>query len=210
MAGVTLSSVPEFNTLITALGCMCACVQAATGFYAAVYKKKIALLKKNEILFRSHRAFGGFATTLYLLGLFNGLTGFLGAILFNEPPLELGSTSFNIHTWLSFPVMVVTLWKTYISYFKKRQVYKRGKILGILTFFAWCFTWISSAFSYYLRTLDSYQFPEARHPDPTILLPASLFWLQLILPFIIGGIISLFVIRAAVKYKRKNQKTKEI
>ena len=60
------------------LGCLCATVQLATGAYAAYRKKKLGLLKVNDILFRSHRAFGGFATTLYFLGLFAGLViGFL-------------------------------------------------------------------------------------------------------------------------------------
>ncbi|MFX1358574.1 MAG: hypothetical protein ACFFA8_14995, partial [Promethearchaeota archaeon] len=62
--GITYS-VAEFNTIITMLGCLCATVQLATGAYAAYKKKKIGILKTNDVLFRAHRAFGGFATTLY-------------------------------------------------------------------------------------------------------------------------------------------------
>ncbi|MFX1376212.1 MAG: hypothetical protein ACFFA0_10390 [Promethearchaeota archaeon] len=53
MAGLTYS-VAEFNTIITMLGCLCATVQTTTGVYAFYYKKKRALLKTNDILFRSH------------------------------------------------------------------------------------------------------------------------------------------------------------
>ena len=70
MSTSLIYSVQEFNTIITMLGCLCATVQLTTGWYAAYKKKKIGLLKTNNILFRSHRAFGSFATTLYFLGLF--------------------------------------------------------------------------------------------------------------------------------------------
>jgi hypothetical protein len=109
----------EFNTIITFLGMLCATVQGCTGLYAMVYKKKMGLIKINDVLFRSHRAFGGFATTLYLLGLFSGINSFVGAVTRNSPPLELESLSFNLHTWPSFPVVVVFAWETYLSYFKK-------------------------------------------------------------------------------------------
>lgn len=62
------------------LGYICATVQLATGWYAAYKKKKIGLLKTNNILFQAHRAFGGFATTFYFLGLFAGITGFTDAL----------------------------------------------------------------------------------------------------------------------------------
>ena len=58
-------------------------------------------------------------TVLYLLGLFAGVNGLIGALTRNEPPLELRSASFNIHTWGSFPVLFVVAWKTYLSYFTK-------------------------------------------------------------------------------------------
>jgi hypothetical protein len=60
----------EMNTIVTFLGMFCAMVQFTTGYYAAYYQKRAGLLKGNDILFRAHRAFGSFATTLYLLGLF--------------------------------------------------------------------------------------------------------------------------------------------
>ena len=199
MAGGITYSVAEFNTIITMLGCLCATVQLATGYYAAYKKRKIGLLKVNDILFRAHRAFGGFATTLYFLGLFAGLTGFIGAITFNIPPFEGTDLSFIVHVWPSFAVMVVIIWKTYISYFKKPSVYKKGKWLGVATFIAWAFTWITSAFSYYLRTLPT----NPQHEPPTYLLPIQLLWLQIPLPFLIGALIGYLILRSAAKIERK-------
>ncbi len=96
MSGLTYTTA-EFNTIITMLGCLCATVQLATGAYAVFKKKKISSLKTNVTLFRSHRAFGGFATVLYFLGLFAGISGFLGGIFFGEPPVETGDISYNFH-----------------------------------------------------------------------------------------------------------------
>ena len=197
-------TVAEFNTIITMIGCLCATVQAATGSYAAFKKKKIGLLRSNDILFRSHRAFGGFATTLYFLGLFAGLVGFIGAIFFNVPPFESESPSFNIHVWPSFAVMVIIIWKTYISYFKKKSVYKKGKWLGIATFIAWAFTWISAAFSYYVRTTPA----NPQHPPPRFLMPIELLWLQIIWPFLWGGFIGLLIVLAADKLEKKKEAQK--
>jgi len=197
MAGLTYTTA-EFNTIVTMLGCLCATVQAATGYYAGYKKKKISLLKTNDILFRSHRAFGGFATTLYFLGLFAGITGFMGAIFFGEPPFEILDFSFNFHVWPSFAIAVIVIWKTYLSYFRKPLIYKHCKWLGAATFIAWSYNWISSALSYYLRTLPS----NPQHPPPTYLLPFELLWFQIILPFIIGAIIGFFLLRAADKKER--------
>ncbi len=197
MAGLTYTTA-EFNTIVTMLGCLCATVQATTGYHAGYKKKKISLLKTNDVLFRSHRAFGGFATTLYFLGLFAGTTGFSGAIFFGEPPFEILDFSFNFHVWPSFAIAVIVIWKTYLSYFRKPSIYKHCKWLGVATFIAWSYNWISSAFSYYLRTLPSNQ----QHPPPTYLLPFELFWLQIILPFIIGAVIGFFILRAADKKER--------
>ena len=185
----------EFNTIITGLGMVCATVQGATGYYAAYYKKKTVLLKTNELLHRAHRAFGSFATVLYLLGLFAGTVGFIGAIRHNVPPLELDSVSFNIHTWGSFPVMVIFFWKTYLSYFRKKALYGSKKWLGAALFVAWVFTWLSAAVSYYLRTLPS----NLQHPPPVFLLPYELLWLQLALPFLLGGAVSVLILKQAAK-----------
>ncbi len=198
MAGLSYS-VAEFNTIITMLGCCCATVQLLTGWYAAYKKKKIGLLKGNDILFRSHRAFGSAATTLYFLGLFAGMVGFIGGIFYNEPPFEISSVSYNFHVWPSFAVLVVIVWKTYISYFKKPSVYKKGKWLGIATFIAWAFTWISAAISYYIRTTPA----NSQHPSPTYLLPIELIAIQLAIPFIIGFIIGFFILRAADNLEKK-------
>lgn len=200
MAGLTYTTA-EFNTIITMLGCLCATVQLATGAYAAYKKKKISLLKTNDILFRSHRAFGGFATILYFLGLFAGLTGFIGGVLFDEPPFEVRDLSYNIHVWASFLIVGIVVWKTYISYFKKPSVYKRGKWLGIATFLAWTYTWISSAFSYYIRTLPS----NPQHPSPVYLLPIELLWLQILLPFLIGALVGFLILRSAKKLENKKK-----
>ena len=197
MAGLTYTTA-EFNTIVTMLGCLCATVQAATGYYAGYKKKKIGLLKTNDVLFRSHRAFGGFATTLYFLGLFAGLTGYLGTIFFGEPPFEILSFSFNFHFWPSFAIAVIVIWKTYLSYFKKPLIYRQCKWLGVATFIAWSYNWISSAVSYYVRTLPS----NPQHPPPTYLLPFGLMWLQLILPFIIGAIIGYIILRKAEKREK--------
>jgi hypothetical protein len=194
----------EMNTIITFLGMLCATVQFATGFYAAYIRKRSGLLKGNDILFRAHRAFGGFVTTLYLLGLFAGINGLIGALTRNEPPLELRSASFNIHTWGSFPVLVVWIWKTYLSYFKKRPLYTKRKWLGIAMFLAWTYNWLTAAVSYYLRTLPD----NLQHPPPVFLLPYNLLWLQLILPFVLGGLIGAWIVRAAVRWEEARAKKK--
>ena len=183
----------EFNTMITGMGMLCATVQGATGYYAAYYKKKTALLTTNKILNRAHRAFGSFATTLYLLGLFAGTVGFVGAIRYNTPPLELDSVSFHVHTWGSFPVALVFAWKTYLGYFKKESLYGKRRWLGMALFLAWGFTWISAAMSYYLRTLPD----NLQHPPPVFLLPYELLWLQLVLPLMAGGAISAIIVSKA-------------
>ena len=188
----------EFNTIVTFLGMMCATVQGVTGFYAAYYRKRTGLLKANDVLFRAHRAFGGFATTLYLLGLFAGINGLIGALTRNEPPLELRSASFNIHTWGSFPVLVVFAWKTTLSYFRKKSLYTSRKWLGIALFVAWAYNWLTAATSYYVRTLPG----NLQHPAPVFLLPYSWLWLQLALPFLLGGLIGAWVLRAAVRLEQ--------
>jgi hypothetical protein len=188
----------EMNTIITFLGMMCATVQGVTGFYAGYVLNKMGLLKGNDVLFRAHRAFGSFATTLYLLGLFAGVNGLIGAIVRDEPPLELSSASFNIHTWGSFPVLIIVAWKTVQSYFFKRPLYTKRKWLGIATFAAWAFNWITAAVSYYLRTLPS----NPQHPAPVFLLPYRLMGLQFALPFLLGGLIAALILRQANKLER--------
>jgi hypothetical protein len=198
LAGLTAEPA-EINTIITMLGCLCATVQAATGYYAGYKKKKIGLLKTNDILFRSHRAFGGFATTLYFLGLFAGVTGYISTILTGIPPFEISDFSFNFHFWPSFPILFIVLLKTYLSYFNKPLIYKTSNWLGVATFIAWAHNWISSGISYYLRTLPS----NPQHPPPIYLLPFELLWLQIILPFVIGLLIGLLVLRQAARKERK-------
>ena len=185
----------EFNTIITFLGMLRATVQGVTGYYAAYYRKRAALLKSNDTLNRAHRAFGGFATILYTLGLFAGVNGLIGALTRNQPPLELRSTSFNVHTWGSFPVLVIVVLKTFHSYFKKKPLFGKRKWLGIATFLAWSYNWLSASVSYYLRTLPS----NLQHPPPVFLLPYELLGLQLALPFLLGGIIGALVLRRAIK-----------
>ncbi|MHA1240840.1 MAG: hypothetical protein ACTSQU_08600 [Promethearchaeota archaeon] len=197
MAGITYT-VAELNTIVTMLGCLCATVQGVTGYYAGYKKKKISLLKTNDILFRSHRAFGGFATVFFFLGLFAGTTGYISSLLFGTPPFEILSFSFNFHFWPSFPIAIIVILKTYLSYFKKRLIYKTCKWLGVATFIAWAYNWISSAISYYLRTLPS----NPQFPPPTYLLPFGLMWLQIILPFIIGAIIGYIILRKADKREK--------
>jgi len=181
----------EYNTIITFLGCLCATVQITTGFYAGYILGKPALLTTNLVLNRAHRAFGGFATTLYLLGLFNGLNTFVGALRIGDPPLELNSVSFNVHTWMSFPIVVIFAWKTWLSYFDKASLYKKRKWLGPAMFAAWAFTWITAAISYYVRTLPT----NPQHPPPSFLLPARLMGIQIVLPFAVGGIIGWIVLK---------------
>ena len=184
----------EFNTLITFLGMLCATVQVSTGYYAGHYKRRLAVLKTNEVLFRAHRAFGSFSTVLYILGLFAGVVGFIGALTVNEPPLELDSASFNIHTWGSFPVLFIVAWKTHLSYFNKKVLYAKLKWLGMAMFLAWTFTWLTAAVSYYIRTLPS----NPQHPPPVFLLPYEWLGVQLVLPFVFGGIIGALILRRAL------------
>jgi hypothetical protein len=184
----------EFNTLITFLGMLCATVQVITGYYAGYVERRLAVLKTNEVLFRAHRAFGSFSTVLYILGLFAGLVGFIGALTVNKPPLELGSVSFNIHTWGSFPVLFIVAWKTHLSYFNKKVLYAKLKWLGMAMFLAWTFTWLTAAVSYYVRTLPS----NPQHPPPVFLLPYEWLGVQLVLPFVFGGIIGALILRQAL------------
>lgn len=185
----------ELNTIITFLGMLAATIQAATGFYAGYVRKRAALLKTNSALNQAHRTFGSMATILYLLGLFAGVNGLIGAFRINEPPLELQSASFNIHTWGSFPVLAVWIWKTYLSYFDKRKLYARLKWLGIAMFLAWSYNWLTAAVSYYVRTMP----PNKQHPDPNFLLPYHLLGIQLALPFVLGGLIGWLVCRRAAE-----------
>jgi hypothetical protein len=145
----------EYNTIITFLGCLCATVQMSTGFYAAYILAKPALLTTDRVLNRAHRTFGGFATILYLLGLFNGVNSLVSAVRIGRPPLELNSISFNVHTWISIPLVAIFVWKTYLSYFDKAKLYRKRKWLGPAMFGVWAFTWITAAISYYVRTLPA-------------------------------------------------------
>ncbi len=190
----------EYGTIITFLGCLCATVQMTTGFYAGYMLAKPALLTTDKILNRSHRAFGGFATTLYLLGLFNGINTLISAVRIGEPPLELGSLSFNIHTWISIPLVGIFTWKTWLSYFDKTKLYKKRKWLGPALFGTWAFTWVTAAISYYVRTLPA----NPQHPEPSFLLPARLMGVQIILPFILGGLIAWPILRAYQKGSSQN------
>lgn len=101
--------------------------------------------------------------------------------------------SYNFHVWPSFIVVGIIITKTYTSYFKKPLIYKKCKWLGAATFIAWSYTWITSASSYYLRTLPS----NPQHPPPIYLLPIELFWLQLLIPFMVGALIGYFILRKA-------------
>ena len=189
----------EMNTVVTFLGMICATVQGLTGFYAAYYRKKTSLLKVNSALSQAHHTFGSFVTVLYFLGLFAGINGLIGAITHNKPPLELDNASFNIHTWGSFPVLIIVLWKTYLSYFRKKTLYGKGKWLGIAMFLAWSYNWLTAAVSYYVRTVP----PNEQHPDPNFLLPYELLGVQLALPFVLGILISLLILRRARKQESK-------
>jgi hypothetical protein len=197
MAGLTYTPA-EFNTIITMLGCLFATIQSATGAYAAFKRKKVSILKTNNVLFRSHHTFGAFATLLYFLGLFAGTVGFLGGIFFNDPPFEISDLSYNFHVWPGFIIVGIIVIKTYCSYFNKTMIYKNHKWLGPATFIAWAYTWITSALSYYIRTLPS----NFQHPPPTYLLPIELLWLQILLPFILGALIGLLILRAADKIEK--------
>jgi hypothetical protein len=185
----------EYNTIITFLGCLCATVQMSTGFYAGYILSKPALLTTDLILNRAHRAFGGFATILYLLGLFNGINSLVSAIRIGEPPLELNSLSFNIHTWISIPLVGIFTWKTWLSYFDKAKLYRKRKWLGPALFAAWAFTWITAAISYYLRTLPN----NPQHPEPSFLLPARMMGVQILMPFVLGGLIAWPIMRTFKK-----------
>jgi hypothetical protein len=185
----------ELNTIITFLGMLAATVQGVTGFYAGYIKKRAVLLKTNSALSQAHSTFGSMATILYLLGLFAGVNGLIGALTVNQPPLELQSPSFNIHTWGSFPVLAVWVWKTWLSYFNKRQLYAKLKWLGIAMFLAWSYNWITAAISYYVRTMP----PNKQHPDPNFLFPYRLLGVQLALPFALGGLIGWLVCRRAAQ-----------
>ena len=191
----------EFNTIITFLGMFCATVQGITGYYAAYYRRKTVLLKVNPVLSQAHHAFGSFVTVLYLLGLFAGINGLIGALTRNEPPLELRNASFNIHTWGSFPVLFVVIWKTYLSYFRKKPLYGKRKWLGIAVFLAWTYNWLTAAVSYYVRTVP----PNLQHEPPVFLLPYELMGVQLALPFVLGGVVGALILWRATGSERARE-----
>ena len=191
----------EFNTIITFLGMFCATVQGITGYYAAYYRRKTVLLKVNPVLSQAHHAFGSFVTVLYLLGLFAGINGLIGALTRNEPPLELRNASFNIHTWGSFPVLFVVIWKTYLSYFRKKPLYGKRKWLGIAMFLAWTYNWLTAAVSYYVRTVP----PNLQHEPPVFLLPYELMGVQLALPFVLGGVVGALILWRATGSERARE-----
>lgn len=193
----------EMNTIITMLGMLCATIQASTGIYAAYYRHRMGLIRSNDTLFRAHRGFGGAATTLYFLGLFAGLSGLAGTITQGSPPLEIQDPLYNIHTWGSFIVLVVVITKTYLSYFNKGYLYRKVKGgLGVATFLAWTFTWLTSATAYYVRTVP----PNLQHHPPTFLLPIELGGIMLAIPFLIGGFVSLLILRRAHKIELTKEK----
>jgi hypothetical protein len=70
--------------------------------------------------------------------------------------------------------------------------------LGIATFLAWSYNWISAAVSYYVRTLPS----NLQHPPPNFLLPYRLMGLQLFLPFLLGGVIGGLVLRRVLALEK--------
>ena len=78
-------------------------------------------------------------------------------------------------------------------------MYKQAKWLGSATFLAWAYTWITAAISYYVRTVT----PNIQHLPPKFLLPYNLYWLQILLPFIFGGIISIPILIKAKKFDMK-------
>jgi hypothetical protein len=205
-----ISSVAEFNTVITLLGFVAASVQAATGLYAAYYKKKTSILKTNEVLNRVHRTFGTFATAFYFLGLFQGVTGFIGALFGSEgaPALETDRISFNLHVWISFPIALVIIWKTYISYFDKKKVFKQGKWLGMLTYIAWSINWVTSCIAFYANVVDTpFGTPTVIHEAPGVLLPVS-WWgsiIQILIPFIIGALISWPILKKVHKIELEKE-----
>ncbi|MHA1111812.1 MAG: hypothetical protein ACTSRE_11965 [Promethearchaeota archaeon] len=205
-----ITTVAEFNTVITLLGFVAASVQAATGLYAAYYKKKISVLKTNEVLNRAHRTFGTFATTFYFLGLFQGVTGFIGALLSSEgaPAIEPNRVSFNLHVWISFPIAIILIWKTYISYFAKKKVYKQGKWLGMLTYIAWLITWVTSCIAFYANAEGTpWGIPTVIHEAPGILLPVSIWGtiVQIFIPFILGALISWPILTKAHKIELEKE-----
>ena len=182
--------ISEFNTIITLLGMTCAMIQGITGIYAAYNKHRIGLIRSNDLLFRSHRGFGGMATAFYFLGLLNGLTAIIGSVARNDPPFAPFDPLFSVHSFGSFIVLGIILTKTILSYFKKSVLYQRTKgKLGLATFLAWTFTWLTSVAIYYSRTYA----PIPRHPPPIYLPPLEFYWLTAVLPFLIGGLVGGFI-----------------
>ena len=142
----------EMNTIVTFLGMLAATVQGVTGYYAGYLKRRAALLRTNEALRPSACHLCAMATILYLLGLFAGINGFIGALTVNKPPLELQSASFNIHTRGSFPVLAVWTCKNGLTLTSASSM-PSAKWLGIAMFVAWSYNWLTAAVSYYERTM---------------------------------------------------------
>ena len=212
-----IRSVAEFNTVITMLGFIFASVQAATGAYAAIYKKKTAVLRTNEVLGRAHRTFGGYSTILFLLGLFQGVTGFIAAIINpaggETPAFEADRVSFNLHVWISFPITIIILWKSFASYFSKKNVFKKGKWLGSATFVSWAILWITSAIAFYANVegLPWSAGAGTLHKAPGVLLPPTIWGiiLQILIPFVIGALISWPILVKAHKLELEKERKRQ-
>ncbi|MHA1673537.1 MAG: hypothetical protein ACTSYI_07905 [Promethearchaeota archaeon] len=93
----------------------------------------------------------------------------------------------------------IFLYKTYLPYFNKRKLYTKAKWLGPATYIGWAYTWITAAISYYVRTVP----PNLQHDPPKYLLPYSLFGLQILLPFVIGALISIPILIKAEKLAKE-------
>jgi hypothetical protein len=50
--------------------------------------------------------------------------------------------------------------------------------------------------------------PNKQHPDPIFLLPYNWMWLQMILPYIIGGLIGALILRQAAKKEKVTKRSR--
>ena len=106
--------------------------------------------------------------------------------------------------------MIIILWKTYVSYFAKKKVFKQGKWLGIATYIAWAITWVTSAIAFYANVEGTPWSVSAGtlHEAPGVLLPATVWGviLQTLIPFIISILIAIPILVKAHKLELEKDK----
>ena len=83
----------------------------------------------------------------------------------------------------------------------------------MLTFIAWLITWVTSCIAFYANVYPNSWgiIPEVDHVPPGILLPATTWGVivQILIPFIVGAIISLPILLKAHKVQLEKERKRQ-